>query len=108
VKNHFASTVTEYPLCWFACISYLTHPKKGKGGENEKTRLHLAKDCFFHFYGYQNLPEEEKDLKLKHYKGFVLATEIVMLMSLNLMINKSATLNNIPTFVPHQIGLFTH
>jgi hypothetical protein len=30
VKNRFASTVTEYSLCWFACISYLTHPKKGR------------------------------------------------------------------------------
>jgi hypothetical protein len=48
VKNCFASTITEYPLCW----------------------------CFFNFYGYQNLSEEEKELKLKKYKGFVLATEI--------------------------------
>jgi hypothetical protein len=28
VKNHFASTITEYPLCLFVCISYLTHLKK--------------------------------------------------------------------------------
>jgi hypothetical protein len=75
VKNHFASTITEYPLCWFACIFYLTKPKKGKNGENENIRLYLAKQCFYHFYSYQNLSEEKKELKLKHYKGFVLATE---------------------------------
>jgi hypothetical protein len=76
VKNHFASIITEYTLCWFACISYLTHPKKGKNGENQYTRMKCAKECFFHFYDYQNLTEEEKELKLKHYNGFVLATEI--------------------------------
>jgi hypothetical protein len=38
--------------------------------------MSFAKDCFVHFYGYQNLSEEEKKLKLKNYKGFVLATEI--------------------------------
>jgi hypothetical protein len=80
VKKHFASTVTEYPLCWFACISYLTHPKKGKNSEEEKAKIAFAKDCFFHFYGYQNLPEEEKELKLKHYKGFILAMEIEKFM----------------------------
>jgi hypothetical protein len=76
VKNHFAPTVTEYPLCWFACIYYLTNPKKCKGSENEKTRLHFTRECFFHFYGYQNLSEEEKELKLKKYKEFVLEIEI--------------------------------
>jgi hypothetical protein len=81
VKNHFASTVTEYPLCLFGCRSYLTNPKKGKGGENEKTRMHFTRECFFHFYGYQNLSEEDKKLKLKNYKGFILATEIEKFMS---------------------------
>jgi hypothetical protein len=38
--------------------------------------MDFTRECFFHFYGYQNLSEEEKDLKLKHYDGFVLATEI--------------------------------
>jgi hypothetical protein len=75
VKNHFASTVTEYPLCWFTCISYLTNPKRRENGENDKTRMQYTRECFFHFYGYQDLYEEEKDLKLKKYKGFVLATE---------------------------------
>jgi hypothetical protein len=43
VNNRFASTITEYPLCWFGCISYLTNPKKGKNGENEKTRMQYTK-----------------------------------------------------------------
>jgi hypothetical protein len=68
IKNIFAFTITEYPLCWFACISYLTNPKRGKHDENEKTRMHFTKECFFHFYGYQDLYEEEKYLKLKKYK----------------------------------------
>jgi hypothetical protein len=81
VKNHFASTITEYHLCLFACISYLTNPKKCKGGENEKTRMHFTRECFYHFYSYQDLFEEEKELKLKCYKRFVLATEIDRFMS---------------------------
>jgi hypothetical protein len=40
VKNHFTFTIAEYPLCWFACISYLTNPIKTKNSENEK------KECF--------------------------------------------------------------
>jgi hypothetical protein len=55
--------------------------KNGKNGENEKKRIAFAKDCFFHFYDYQNLSEEGKDLKLKHYKAFVLTTEIEWFMS---------------------------
>jgi hypothetical protein len=47
VKNHFASTVTEYPLCWFACISYLTNPKKCKNGEAEKQEWALLKIVSF-------------------------------------------------------------
>jgi hypothetical protein len=46
----------------------LTNPKKGKDGKNEKTRMRFTRECFFHFYGYQNLSEEEKELKLKSYK----------------------------------------
>jgi hypothetical protein len=80
VNNHFVCTVTENPLCWFACISYLTNPKNGKNRENERTRLSFAKECFFKFYGYQNLSEEEKKIKLSEYKGFVLATEIEEIM----------------------------
>jgi hypothetical protein len=64
VNNHFACIVTEYPLCWFACISYLTNPKNGKNGENESLRLSFPKECFFKFYWYQNLSEEEKKLNL--------------------------------------------
>jgi hypothetical protein len=30
VNNHFAYNLTEYPLCLFACISYLTNPKREK------------------------------------------------------------------------------
>jgi hypothetical protein len=60
VKNHFASTITEYTLCRFACISYLTNPKRGKNCENKKTRIQYTRECFFHFYGYQNLSEEDK------------------------------------------------
>jgi hypothetical protein len=51
-KIHFAQTVTEYPLCWFACISYQTHLKKGKNGESEEARMQYIKECFFHFYWY--------------------------------------------------------
>jgi hypothetical protein len=71
VKNKFASTITEFPLCWFACISYLTNPKKGKNGENQHTRMHFTRECFLNFYCYQNLSEEDKEQKLKKYKGFV-------------------------------------
>jgi hypothetical protein len=28
VKNRLASTVTEYPLCWYTCISYVSNSKK--------------------------------------------------------------------------------
>jgi hypothetical protein len=76
VNNRFACTVAEYPLCWFGCISYLTNQKNGRNGENERTRLSFAKECFFKFYGYQNLSEEEKEIKLSEYKGFVLVAEI--------------------------------
>jgi hypothetical protein len=38
--------------------------------------MYLAKECLFHFYGYQDLSEEDKELKLKKYKGLVLVTEI--------------------------------
>jgi hypothetical protein len=43
--------------------------------------MHFTRECFFHFYGYQNLSEEAKELKLKLYKGFVLATEIERFIS---------------------------
>jgi hypothetical protein len=65
VKNHFGSTIIEYQLCLLVCISYLTNPKRGKNGENEKTRMQYTKEYFFNFYGYQNLSEEEKELQLK-------------------------------------------
>jgi hypothetical protein len=67
-KTSFASTITEYHLCWFACISFLTNPKRGKNGENDKTKMQYTRECVFDFYGYQNLPEEEKELKLKTTK----------------------------------------
>jgi hypothetical protein len=51
-------------------ISYLVNPKRGRKGENEKTRKQLSKDCFFHFHGYQTLPKQNIKLKLKYYKGF--------------------------------------
>jgi hypothetical protein len=46
----------------------------------KKARMHFARKCFFNFYGYEDLSEEVKDLELKKYKGFVLATEIDRLM----------------------------
>jgi hypothetical protein len=49
VNNRFGSFITEYSLCWFVYISYLTHPKKGKNGENEKTRMKYTRECFFNF-----------------------------------------------------------
>jgi hypothetical protein len=52
VKNHFTSTITDYQFCCFACISYLTNPKRCKNGENENTRKYLAREGFFHFNGY--------------------------------------------------------
>jgi hypothetical protein len=64
VNNRFVCTATEYPLCWFACISYLTNPKYRKNGENEKTRLFFAKECFFKFYGYQNLSKKKRKSNL--------------------------------------------
>jgi hypothetical protein len=30
IKNHFTLIITEYPLCWFECKSYLTNLKKVK------------------------------------------------------------------------------
>jgi hypothetical protein len=78
VKNRFASTITVDELCWFTCISYLINPKRGKNCENEKARIQYTKEYFFQFYGNQNLSKEEKELKLKKYKGFILATEIEM------------------------------
>jgi hypothetical protein len=81
VKNSFASTITDYQLCWFGCICYLTNPKRSRNSENEGTRMYLAKQCFFHFYDYQNLSEENKKLKLKDYNGFDLAKEIERFMS---------------------------
>jgi hypothetical protein len=77
--------------------------KKGKNGENEITRLSFAKECFFKFYGYQNLSEEEKEIKLNEHKGFDLAAEIKdvtssfkqMLMFSPIMINRTAIQSNI-------------
>jgi hypothetical protein len=116
VSNHFATTITGYPLCWFPCISYLTNLKKCKGGENEKTKMYLAKKCFFHFYGYQNLSEVENNLKLKQYKGFFLTTEIESsfpsskqtLTSLNFMTKEAVTQNSIPRFLPYPPQFFIH
>jgi hypothetical protein len=68
MNNNYAYTVTEYLFCWFACISYLTNLKNGRNGDNESTRLSFPKECFFKFYGYQNLSEEEKEIKLSEYK----------------------------------------
>jgi hypothetical protein len=43
--------------------------------------MQYTKQSFFNFYSYQVLTEEEKELKLKRYKGFVLVIEIKNYMS---------------------------
>jgi hypothetical protein len=113
VKNHFESTITEYPLCLFVCISYLINPKRGKNGENKKTRMQYTKECFFNFYSYQKLSEEDKEPKLKRNKVFVLAAEIENFRTFfqtnvnvfKFMIKKTVIHSSIPTFALPQLKL---
>jgi hypothetical protein len=44
VKNRFPSTITEYPLCWFACICYLTNPKEVKTVKTKKQECNTLKN----------------------------------------------------------------
>jgi hypothetical protein len=45
-------------------MSYLINHKRGRNGENEKSRMYLVKECFFHFYGYQDLSEKVEYRKI--------------------------------------------